>query len=117
MTELWPLVVVEGIVLAIFAFIPVIRGEHAFFGVPVARDFYDGEGQRILRRYRLALLAIFGVFALAGVYFLHTATVLPIAATVPILGVLLVYAKAFARVRTFRVASSQTRFRERTTPR
>ena len=37
--------------LAVFIFVPVMRGEDAFFGVRVSPETYRGEGRRILHRY------------------------------------------------------------------
>ena len=37
--------------LALFMWMPVMRGEEAFFGVRVNREFYDNEGKRLLHRY------------------------------------------------------------------
>jgi uncharacterized membrane protein len=45
--------------LMIFISAPVMRGEDAFFGVRVSPETYQGEGRRILRRYRFWLLMIF----------------------------------------------------------
>jgi uncharacterized membrane protein len=42
---------VDLILLAFFMFMPVMRGEDAFFGVRVSPEVYRGEGRRILRRY------------------------------------------------------------------
>ncbi|HUQ33177.1 MAG TPA: DUF1648 domain-containing protein [Pyrinomonadaceae bacterium] len=45
--------------LAVFMFVPVMRGEDAFFGVRVSREAYAGEGRRILRRYWFWLVMTF----------------------------------------------------------
>ena len=45
--------------LAFFMFMPVMRGEDAFFGVRVRQEVYRGEGRRILRRYWFWLVMTF----------------------------------------------------------
>jgi uncharacterized membrane protein len=47
------------LLLAIFMFVPVMRGEDAFFGVRVSPEVYAGEGRRLLRRYWFWLVMIF----------------------------------------------------------
>ncbi|HVF88770.1 MAG TPA: DUF1648 domain-containing protein [Blastocatellia bacterium] len=49
--------VVDLILMAGLAVMPVLRGEEAFFGVRVGREFYEGPGRKILRAYRLGLAA------------------------------------------------------------
>ncbi|HKS28253.1 MAG TPA: DUF1648 domain-containing protein [Pyrinomonadaceae bacterium] len=51
--------VVDALVMAGFVWMPVLRGEEAFFGVRVSREFYSREGRDILRRYRFWLLMLF----------------------------------------------------------
>src|SRR5215212_5189596 len=50
---------VDLILLAVFMFMPLMRGEDAFFGVRVSTEVYRGEGRRILRRYWLWLIMTF----------------------------------------------------------
>src|ERR1044072_9726794 len=57
------LVVGEALVLAVFLWMPVMRGERAFFGVRVDEETYRGEGRRALHRYWQTLI---GIFVLAG---------------------------------------------------
>ena len=54
---------IDLVMLAFFLFMPVMRGEDAFFGVRVSTEVYRGEGRRILHRYWLWLLMTFGVSA------------------------------------------------------
>lgn len=54
-TELIYRLAIDFILIVALAVMPVLRGEEAFFGVRVSREFYEGEGRRILRTYRLGL--------------------------------------------------------------
>ena len=47
------------VLFGVFAWIPVTRGARAFFGVRVETTYFDGDGKRVLLRYRLALAAVF----------------------------------------------------------
>ncbi|MDT4896786.1 MAG: hypothetical protein QOH25_1863 [Acidobacteriota bacterium] len=47
------------LMLAVFMFVPVMRGEDAFFGVRVSPEVYRNEGRRLLHRYWLWLFLIF----------------------------------------------------------
>jgi uncharacterized membrane protein len=47
------------LMLAVFMFGPVMRGEDAFFGVRVREEVYRGEGRRLLHRYWFWLVMIF----------------------------------------------------------
>jgi uncharacterized membrane protein len=47
------------LMLLVFMFVPVMRGEDAFFGVRVSPETYRGEGRRLLHRYWLWLFLIF----------------------------------------------------------
>src|SRR3982751_3366541 len=53
------LFLIDLVMLAFFMFMPVMRGEDAFFGVRVRTEVYRGEGRRILRRYWFWLLMTF----------------------------------------------------------
>lgn len=50
---------VDLIMMACLMFMPVMRGEDAFFGVRVSTEDYRGEGRRILHRYWLWLALSF----------------------------------------------------------
>jgi uncharacterized membrane protein len=47
------------ILLLVFMFMPLMRGEDAFFGVRVSAEVYRGEGRRLLHRYWLWLIMTF----------------------------------------------------------
>jgi uncharacterized membrane protein len=47
------------LMLVVFMFVPVMRGEDAFFGVRVSPEVYRNEGRRLLHRYWLWLFLIF----------------------------------------------------------
>lgn len=53
------LLVFDLFLLAVFMFVPVLRGEDAFFGVRVSPEVYRGEGRRLLRRYWFWMVMIF----------------------------------------------------------
>ena len=53
------LLAVDLILLAVFMFMPMMRGEDAFFGVRVSAEVYRGEGRRLLHRYWLWLFMTF----------------------------------------------------------
>lgn len=50
---------VDLIILVAFLFLPVMRGEDAFFGVRVSPEVFRGEGRKVLHRYRLWLVMTF----------------------------------------------------------
>jgi uncharacterized membrane protein len=50
---------VDLILLMVFMFMPLMRGEDAFFGVRVSTEVYRGEGRRLLHRYWLWLIMTF----------------------------------------------------------
>jgi len=47
------------VLLVVFAWMPVTRGARAFFGVRVETSYLEGEGKRVLSRYRLVLAGVF----------------------------------------------------------
>lgn len=103
----------EAVLLAVFAWMPLMRGERAFFGVRVAGETYRGEGRRLLRRYWQTLAAVFVVAGAAGYYSsVRMGQPLPsvlatLAATAAAFLVYIAYAR---RVRPFAVPSGETRF-------
>lgn len=103
----------EVVMLAVFAWMPVMRGGRAFFGVRVGRETYAGEGRRLLRRYRQTLGAVFAVTAAAG-HFASARLGGPLPSLVSCLaaaaGFMLVYVAYARRVRPFAVESGRTRF-------
>jgi uncharacterized membrane protein len=60
---------VDLILLAVFMFVPLMRGEDAFFGVRVSAEVYRGEGRRILHRYWLWLIMTFIEIEALGLLF------------------------------------------------
>lgn len=58
---------VDAVLAAGFFWMPVMRGEEAFFGVRVSDDFYRTEGQSILRRYRFWLVMLFAEIEAIGI--------------------------------------------------
>jgi uncharacterized membrane protein len=50
---------VDLVLLLVFMFMPLMRGEDAFFGVRVSTEVYRGEGRRILHRYWFWLVMTF----------------------------------------------------------
>jgi uncharacterized membrane protein len=107
------LLVGELVVLAVFTWLPVMRGERAFFGVRVDAETYRGEGRRALRRY---LQTLFAVFVLTGAlgYYASASLGKPLFSALAMLGAtaaaFLVYARYARQVRPFAVAGGQTRF-------
>ena len=57
MIVMW--LVVDAILLATFLYMPVMRGEDAFFGVRVSPEFYNSQGREILNRYRFWIVSTF----------------------------------------------------------
>ncbi|HEY0543777.1 MAG TPA: DUF1648 domain-containing protein [Pyrinomonadaceae bacterium] len=113
LSVLIPLLMTNMLVLAVLLWMPVIRGEKAFFGVRVSRETYLGEGRRILRRYWLCLLAAF--FALEAIGFLtaYYRRNFAFALVTHFLSYFAAFAlySNFAReVRPFRVVSDATKF-------
>ncbi len=113
LSVLIPLLIGDLLVLGVLMWMPVMRGEKAFFGVCVSREIYAGEGRRILRRYWLCLLAAFTALEAAGILtayyrnnFLYAAAAYVV--SVPVAFILYIN---FAReVRPFRVPGEATRF-------
>jgi uncharacterized membrane protein len=107
------LLVGEVLVLALFVWLPVMRGERAFFGVRVDAETYRGEGRRALRRYWQTL---FGVFVLAGAlgYYASVSLGSPVFSALATLGTtaaaFLVYALYARHMRPFAVVGGATRF-------
>lgn len=107
------LLVAEVLVLALFVWLPVMRGERAFFGVRVDAETYRGAGRRALRRYWQTL---FGVFALAGALGYYTSISLgkPVFSALTTLGTtaaaFLVYGLYARQMRPFAVPGGGTRF-------
>src|ERR1044072_2795623 len=107
------LLVAEVLVLALFVWMPVMRGERAFFGVRVDAETYRGEGRRALRRYWQTL---FGVFILTGAlgYYVSVSLERPAFSALATLGTtataFLVYGLYARQMRPFALAGKGTRF-------
>ena len=107
------LLVAEILVLALFVWMPVMRGERAFFGVRVDAETYRGAGRRALRRYWQTL---FGVFALTGAlgYYASISLGRPVFSALATLGTtaaaFLVYGLYARQMRPFAVPGGGTRF-------
>lgn len=107
------LLVAEVLVLALFVWLPVMRGERAFFGVRVDEATYRGEGRRALRRYWQTL---FGVFVLTGAlgYYASVSLEKPVFSALATLGTtaaaFFVYGLYARQVRPFAVLGKGTRF-------
>jgi uncharacterized membrane protein len=107
------LLVAEVLVLALFVWLPVMRGERAFFGVRVDAETYRGEGRRALRRYWQTLC---GIFVLAGAlgYYASVSLGNPVFSALATLGTtaaaFLVYGLFARQLRPFAVAGGATRF-------
>ncbi len=105
--------VAEVLVLAVFAWMPVMRGERAFFGVRVDEATYRGEGRCALRRYWQTLC---GVFLLTGVlgYYLSMSLGKPVFSALATLGAtaaaFLVYGLYARQMRPFAILGGGTRF-------
>lgn len=107
------LLVAEVLVLALFVWMPVMRGERAFFGVRVDAETYRGVGRRALRRYWQTLC---GIFALAGAlgYYVSNSLGKPVFSALATLGTtaaaFLVYGLYARQMRPFAVPGGTTRF-------
>ncbi|HWS87211.1 MAG TPA: DUF1648 domain-containing protein [Pyrinomonadaceae bacterium] len=107
------LLVAEVLVLAVFLWMPVMRGERAFFGARVDAETYRGEGRRALRRYRQTLC---GVFVLAGAlgYYASVSLGKPVFSALATLGTtaaaFLVYGLYARQMRPFALSGGGTRF-------
>lgn len=107
------LLAAEVLVLALFLWMPVMRGERAFFGVRVDAATYRGAGRRALRRYWQTLC---GVFLLTGAlgYYLSASLGRPVYSGLATLGAtaagFLVYGLYARQVRPFAVPGGGTRF-------
>jgi uncharacterized membrane protein len=78
---------VDAILLACFMWMPVMRGEEAFFGVRVSGEVYRTEGRVILRRYWFWLLMLFVEIEVIGILVSVYRSQLPLArvSSVPLL--------------------------------
>ncbi|HLL73188.1 MAG TPA: DUF1648 domain-containing protein [Pyrinomonadaceae bacterium] len=109
----WTLLLSEVVLLAVFMWLPVMGGERAFFGVRVEPQVFHGEGRLTLRRYRLTLVASFGLIVALGFYVAawFGQPALAVAATLASTAAAFLIYGAYARtVRPLAVESTVTRF-------
>lgn len=101
------------VLLAVFAWLPVMNKERAFFGVRVEPQLYRGEGRRTLHRYWLTLIGVFVLCEAVGLFlslrFNHPlpSVLACLAATGAAFTIYILYARA---VRPHAVPTLATRF-------
>jgi uncharacterized membrane protein len=109
---LWLLV--DVLLLASFFWMPVMRGEDAFFGVRVPAEFYRGEGRQILRRYWFWLIMLFIEIEAIGILVSIYRAELPLAriASLPLVIVpaTILYILFYRRVKPFALVDGERRF-------
>ncbi len=99
------LTAVWAAVAVVWAFVPIMKGADAFFGVPVSEEFMRGpQGRRYLRIYWLLLTLFMGV-TIASVWLLPPTTIGVVIMDAGVLGVLLAVAVIFCLVRRHQVIS------------
>jgi uncharacterized membrane protein len=102
--------VVSGVwtlVAASFAFLPIVKGADAFFGVPVSEEFVGGpEARRYLRTYWLLLLPLMGA-SIAGIWLLPSMTTAAVLLDVGLLGALVAIDVTLRLVRRHQVISPE----------
>jgi uncharacterized membrane protein len=98
---------VDALVMAGFVWMPVMRGEDAFFGVRVSPEFYRTEGRALFRRYRFWLLLLFVEIEAIGVLVSLYRAELPLAriASLPlvVLPALILYLLFYRQVKPYAV--------------
>jgi uncharacterized membrane protein len=103
----------NAVTLLLFLWLPVMRGERAFFGARVERETYLGVGRRTLRNYRLTLAAVFVIITALGHLFaarLAEPLVLAASCVGAALAALFVYALYARALRPYAVQTAATRF-------
>ncbi|HEY0323518.1 MAG TPA: DUF1648 domain-containing protein [Pyrinomonadaceae bacterium] len=105
---------VDALLMASFFWMPVMRGEDAFFGVRVNADFYRGEGRRLLRRYWFWLLLLFIEIEAIGIIVSLYRAELPLAriASFPlvVLPAVSLYILFYRQVKPFAALDKEQRF-------
>jgi uncharacterized membrane protein len=105
---------VDALLMASFVWMPVMRGEEAFFGVRVSREFYNSEGRRLLRRYWFWLLMFFLEVEAIGILVSFYRAELPLAriASMPlvILPAAILYILFYRQVKPFAATDDGQRF-------
>lgn len=103
----------EAVLLGVFAWLPVMGGERAFFGVRVEAQVFRGEGRRTLHRYWLTLVISFILIVALGFYISARFDQPPLAVLTcfaSTVAAFLIYG-AYARVvRPLAIESTTTRF-------
>lgn len=105
---------VDAILVASFVWMPVMRGEDAFFGVRVDASFYRGEGRRLLHRYWFWLLMLFVEIEAIGILVSVYRAELPLAriASLPlvVLPAVILYVLFYRQVKPFAASDGEQRF-------
>lgn len=105
---------VDALLLASFFWMPVMRGEDAFFGVRVSSDFYQGEGRRLLHRYWFWLLMLFVEIEAIGILVSLYRAELPLARAfalpLVVLPAIILYILFYRQVKQFAVPDDAERF-------
>jgi uncharacterized membrane protein len=105
---------VDALLVASFVWMPVMRGEDAFFGVRVSREFYEKEGRAILRRYWFWLLMFFVEVEAVGILVSLYRAELPLAriAAMPlvVLPAVILYIFFYRQVKPFASTDEEQRF-------
>lgn len=105
---------IDAFMLASFFWMPVMRGEDAFFGVRVSMEFYRGEGRRLLRRYWFWLSMLFVEIEAIGILVSIYRSELPFArlASLPLIALpaIILYVLFYRQVRPFAVSEEGGRF-------
>lgn len=114
MTTILIWLLVDAVLMASFVWMPVMRGEEAFFGVRVSRDFYLREGRSLFRRYRFWLLMLFVEIEAIGILVSLYRAELPFAriASLPlvVLPAAILYILFYRQVKPFAVQDNEQRF-------
>ncbi|HEX8746277.1 MAG TPA: DUF1648 domain-containing protein [Pyrinomonadaceae bacterium] len=104
----------DALLLAGFVWMPVLRGEEAFFGVRVSEEFYLTEGRALFRRYKFWLLMLFVEIEAIGVLVSLYRAELPLArvASLPllILPATVLYVLFYRQVKPYAVTDDEGRF-------
>ncbi len=109
-----------GLLISLMA-LPVMKGEDAFFGVRVSPEVYQGEGRRILHRYRFWLVMTFveiEVLAALVSFYRPEVTLARMASVWLLLPAgIIFYALFYRQVKTFEMAEEKQRFASSLEPR
>jgi uncharacterized membrane protein len=104
---------VDALVIASFFWMPVMRGEEAFFGVRVSTEFYHGAGRQFLRRYWFWLLMLFVEIEAIGILVSLYRAELPLARVVSmplvVLPAIILYILFYRQVKPFAAADDEQR--------